>query len=142
MKRIVVNASVVLAGLFKDGTVRDILLTFEDAEFVAPQYLRSEVERHLPEIVARSGKSEATLRAVLEDLLSAIDLLPVEMYSNSLERAREIARRADAKGDEDYLAMALALDAPVWTLDKDFTRASGVRALRTSEVERSHGSAP
>ena len=137
-----VDASVVLAGPFKDGTVRDILLTFEDAEFVAPKYLRSEVERHLSEIVARSRKPEAILRAVLEDLLSAIDLVPVEMYSNSMERAREIARRADAKGDKDYLAMALAFDAPVWTLDKDFARATGVRALHTSEVEQSHGSAP
>jgi predicted nucleic acid-binding protein len=142
LKRIVVDASVVLAGLFKDGTVRDILLTFEDAEFVAPQYLRSELERHLSEIVARSRKPEAILRAVLEDLLSAIDLVPVEMYSNSLERAQEIARRADAKGGEDYIAMALAFDAPVWTLDKDFTRATGVRVLHTSEVEQSQGSAP
>lgn len=125
-----------LAGLFKDGTVRDILLNLEDGQLVAPQYLRSEVERHLPDVVVRSKMSEVTTRAVLEDLLGVIDLVPIEVYSSSMDQAREIARRADARGDEDYIAMALELDAPVWTLDKDFARTPGLSILRTRDVER------
>lgn len=136
MRRIIVDASVVLAGLFKDGTVRDILINIDDAVLVAPQYLRSEVERHLGEVISRSQKPEGTVRAVLEDILSAIELVPPEIYSGSIDRATEIARRAGARGDEDYIAMALALDAPVWTLDLDFVRTPGVTVLRTKDVER------
>jgi PIN domain len=51
------------------------------------------------------------------------------------EKARDIGRRADAQGDEDHIAMALALQAPVWTLDKDFVRAKGVGVLRTRDVD-------
>ncbi len=137
MRSIIVDASVVLAGLFEDGTVRDILINFEDAEWVAPQYLRSEVERHLADVVLRSRKPEGTVRAVLEDVLAAIDIVPVGAYSSLMDRARDVARRAGAQGDEDYIAMALALEAPVWTLDKDFVRVPGVTILRTMDIERS-----
>jgi predicted nucleic acid-binding protein len=136
LRRIIVDASVVLAGLFKDGTVRDILLNMKDRELVAPLYLRSEIERHLVEVVIRTKRPEETVRAVLEDLLAAIDLVPAEAYSNSMDRAREIARRANAGGDEDYIAMALELGAPVWALDNDFVMAPGVTRLRTSDLER------
>jgi len=137
LRRIVVDASVVLAGLFKDGTVRDILLNYEAAEFVAPRYLESEVERHLSEVVLRTRKPEATVRVMLEDLLAAIDLLPPEVYSGSMDRAKSVAGRAGCRGDEDYIGLALALDSPVWTLDSDFGRVPGLRTLRTDEIE--HG---
>lgn len=135
MRRIIVDASVVLAGLFKDGSVRDVLLNLDDAELLAPQYLRSEVERHLPEVVRRSKIPEGTIRAVVEDLLGAIELVPPEIYSTSLEEAERNASRAGARGDEDYIAMALSFKAPVWTLDKDFARAPGLTTLRTKDIE-------
>jgi len=136
LRRIIVDASVLLAGLFKEGVVRDILLNFEDAEFLAPSYIREEVERHIQDVVSRTGKPEATVRAVLDDLFAAIDLVPPEAYSGSMEEARGLARSARAFGDEDYIALALALDAPVWTLDRDFRRTSAIKTLPTSEIEQ------
>jgi predicted nucleic acid-binding protein len=137
VRRIIVDASVVLSGLFKDGTVRDVLLYFEGAKFIAPSFLKSEVERHLPDVVYRTGKPEATVSATLEDLFSTIDLVPAGVYYRSMAKARNIAKSAGAEGDEDYIAIALALEAPVWTLDKDFVRVAGIRTLQTSEIEES-----
>ena len=137
MRRIIVDASVVLAGLFKDGTVRDVLLNNDDVDFVAPKYVASEIERRIPEVVFRTKKPEATVRAVLEDLLSAIELVPAEAYSGSIARALRLAKREGAEGDEDYIALALALDSPIWTLDKDFDRVRGIITLKTADVDRS-----
>jgi predicted nucleic acid-binding protein len=136
LKRIVVEASVVLAGLFRDGSVRDLLLNHEGAQFLAPAYLTEEVERHLAEVVARTEKPAATVRAVFEDLLAALDLVAPGVYATSLERASALARKAGAGGDTEYLALALHFRAPVWTLDRDFLRAPGIRVLRTADVER------
>lgn len=135
MKRIIVDASVVLAGLFSDGTVRDIILNFDEAEFLAPRYLRSEIDDHLGEVIRRSKLPLATARAVVEDLLAAIELVPFEVYSASYEEAQRLARRSGAQGDEDYIAMTLELKAPVWTLDKDFERVPGLTILRTRDLE-------
>lgn len=137
MKRIIVDASVILAGLFKDGAVRDLLLNYEGTQYLAPAYLTAEVDRHLTEVVSRTGKPEFTVRAVLEDVLSTIELVPVEIYSASMKVALQIANRAGAAGDADYIAMALHFHGPIWTFDKDFLRARGVRTLRTRDVEMS-----
>lgn len=135
MKRIVVDASVVVAALHKNGSVRDVLLNAEDASFCAPAYLADEVTRLLAEVVARVGLPAATVEAVLSDLLGSIDLVPSGAYANGMSRARRLAAAADAVGDEDYVALALSLDAPVWTLDHDFRRIPGLKTLTTKEVD-------
>lgn len=134
MKRVVVDASVVIAALFKDGTVRDVLLNPEDILFQAPAYLRDECTRHIPDVAARARIPLATVEAILEDLLSAIESVPPGVYAGSMSRARELARGAKALGDEDYIALALATEAPVWTLDRDFRRVASVITLTTKDL--------
>ena len=134
MKRVVVDSSVLLASLFKDGTVRDVLMTAEDALFVAPAYVQSEVERHFSDISARSGIPPETVRAVLTDVLSFVELAPLVVYQSSMAEARDLCRRAHASGDEDFVALALALGAPIWTLDRDFGRISGLQVLDTARA--------
>lgn len=133
--RIIVDASVVVAGLFKDGTVRDLLLNLDDAELCAPAYIREEAFRQIPRVAARAKLSEPTVRAVLEDLFGAIDLIPAGAYSGWLEKASALARRAGAERDADYIALALALDAPIWSLDGDLRRVPGLRILATHDVK-------
>jgi len=134
VKRIVVDASVVLAGLFKDGAVRHALLTSELSTFTAPRYIDGELDRHIPDVVQRSGLPRETILAVLEDLVSAVDLVPPGVYAMWLERATGITRRASAAKDTEYVALALSLGAPVWTLDKAFRRMRGIKTVLTSEI--------
>lgn len=134
MRRVVVDVSVVVAGLFKDGTVRDVLLNSEDVAFCAPFYLKDEVARHLHEVASRARIPRATAEAILEDLLGAIELIPPGVYSAWTNAARGLTHTAGATGDSDYVALALAIEAPVWTLDKDFTRIPGIRLLATRDV--------
>ncbi len=137
MRRVVVvDASVLLAGLFKDGTVRDLLLTTESCLFAAPEYVRTEADRHLIDVALRSQLPPETVRAVLEDLLSQVDLAPFGAYAHRIDEARRVAAKAGAPEDADYVALALSLDAPIWTLDVDFRRIPKVATLTTRELER------
>lgn len=136
MKRVVVDASVVLAGLFKNGTVRDALLNPEDVAFLAPAYLKEEVSRHLSQIATRAKIPVITVEAVLDDLLAAIELMPPAVYSGSIQAGRDLARKVGAIRDADYIALALALGAPIWTLDKDFSGIPGLRVLSTGDLDR------
>ncbi|MCI4372417.1 MAG: PIN domain-containing protein, partial [Thermoplasmata archaeon] len=122
------------AGLFKDGTVRDTLLSTHESLFAAPSYLRDEVSRHLVEVAARARIPVPTVEVIFEDLLGAIDLMPSGVYSDFLQPATKLARTAGAPEDVDDLALALSLDAPIWTLDKDFRRIPGIRVLSTKDV--------
>lgn len=134
MKQIVVDASVLVAGLFKDGTVRDLILNSENLALCAQSYLRDEINRQVPRVAARAKLPESTVRAVLEDLLARIDLVPRAIYSGSIVLATKLANEAGALGDAEYTALALALGAPVWTLDSDFRRIPGLKVLATRDV--------
>ena len=135
MTRIVVDASVVVAGLFKDGTVRGLILNRDDVEFYAPDYIREETFRQIPRVATRAKLSEVTVKTVLEDLFGAIELIPVGVYSAWMEKATALAGSATAKEDPDYIALALALDAPIWSLDDDLRRVPGLRILAKKDVK-------
>ena len=128
------DASVIIAGLIEDGTVRDTLLNADEVAFSAPSYLSEKVSSHTDRVASRARLPLATVAAVLEDLLGSIELVPPGAYSAWMATARILARRADARGDEEYIALALALDAPIWSLDKDFLRVRGLRVLSTRDV--------
>ncbi len=132
--RVVVDASVVVAALMADGTVRDTLLSSSDHDFVAPSYIREEVTRNLPRVAHRARLDPVTVRALVEDVLEAIDLVPPAFYAQFSVKAGEIVRRAGARGDVEYVALALLLDAPVWTLDADFRRIPGLAVLSPRDV--------
>jgi predicted nucleic acid-binding protein len=135
VRQVVVDASVVVAGLLKDGTARDALLSSEDVAFVAPGYLSEEVDRHLNRLADRSGLPVATIEAVLQDLLSVIELVPEAVYAPWIPQARAMARTAHAQGDEEYIALSLALAAPIWAYDRDFSRIPGIKSVSTRELE-------
>jgi predicted nucleic acid-binding protein len=132
--RIVVDATVVVASLMADGRVRDVLLSSRDLEFFAPRYTQVELERNLSRIASRSRVSLGTVRALTEDAFESVELLPASVYTHLLADATALAKAADARGDEEYIATALFLDAPIWTLDKDFRRVKGIKCLNTQEV--------
>jgi predicted nucleic acid-binding protein len=134
LKQIVVDASVLVAGLFKDGIVRDLILNSDNLALCAPSYLREEIDRQIPRVAARTRLPEATVKAVLEDLLAAIDLVPRAVYSGSMDMAARLADEAGAPGDAEYIALALAIGAPVWTLDSDFRRIPGLGVFATRDV--------
>jgi predicted nucleic acid-binding protein len=134
VKPIVVDASVLVAGLFKEGTVRDLILNSDNLELCAPSYIREEIERQVPRVAGRANLPVATVGAILEDLLAAIDLVPGPAYSGWMDPAGKLASEAEAPGDAEYIALALALGAPVWTLDRDFRRIPGVKVLSTQDV--------
>jgi predicted nucleic acid-binding protein len=54
------------------------------------------------------------------------------------ERAKAVARRAGDPNDWEYVALAWALDAPIWTYDHDFRRMEGVRAIDTASIRARH----
>jgi predicted nucleic acid-binding protein len=88
-----------------------------------------------PKIIALSGVAPAVLSTLLDDLFARITFVPREGYSRRLVDARAKVARAGAQGDEDYVALAQLLDAPIWTYDKDFHIISGIRVVSRTQVE-------
>ena len=131
---IVVDASVLFACLAKDGRARDVLMTTR-ANLVAPPAIIEEIESLLPKAAARAGVSVDIMAGVLAHLRGRIQVLSSAAYESKREEAQRLCRAADAWGDDEYVALALALDAAIWTYDKDFQRIPGLRLAGTAEVD-------
>lgn len=131
---VVVDASVLFACLAKDGRARDVLSTTR-ANLVAPPALMEEVAALLPKAAARTGVGVDVMAGVLAHLQERIQVFTVDAYRSKRPEAQRLCREADAWGDDEYVALALALDASIWTYDKDFHRIPGLRIVGTTAVD-------
>ncbi len=91
--------------------------------FVLPERTTWEVKRYLPLLAEKSGVSE-------EDLLLAFEQMPIQAVGDEQYRHRfretEVLGLRDPR-DRDLVALALVLDAPVWTHDRDLIDLAGIR---------------
>lgn len=134
MTRVVLDASIVLASLIADGPTRDLVLGHYELEFYTPDVVAEELEPHLKMVAERTSKPREIVASLFSDLLLRVEVVPVTAYAAFLPAARKRAEAAHAKGDEAYLALAEAIQAPGWTYDKDFRRVKGLRVLSTADV--------
>ena len=96
-------------------------MVFENAPeivVVTTEATIAEVEEYIPEFAGRYGLE-------IEQLHEALGLLVIERYSESdygshLDEARRHLARRDPD-DIALAALALKLNVPVWSNDKDFT---------------------
>jgi predicted nucleic acid-binding protein len=99
-------------------------------EFAVPEVVLSEVREHVP----RLAKKLSTMPAFLE---YALDLLPLRRYpAGAYRRTMVEARHRIGKRDPDdidVLALALRLQAPLWSNDRDF-EGTGVEQMTTADL--------
>lgn len=140
MTRFVVDASVVMAALDRDGRVRALLMTAPaHVAFYAPEFLFVEIEDNLDGLAADIDVPRVAIEAVLRTLRTRITILPASTTQHVYERAKVLAEEADADHDEEYVALALAIDAPIWSLDKDFDRIAEIQRVDSKTVRASFG---
>jgi predicted nucleic acid-binding protein len=99
-------------------------------EFAVPEIVLSEVREHVPQLARKLG----TMPAFLE---YALDLLPLRHYpARAYRRTMAEARRRIGRRDPDdidVLALALWLQAPLWSNDRDF-EGTGVEQVTTPDL--------
>lgn len=133
-RRVVVDASVLVAALMKDGTCRDLLL-HADVHFVAPRQILEETRRHVARAAQRAGVPQAVAAALMEEIQGRVQAVADAAFAQHMDRAQAVAEAAGAPEDAAYAALALSLDAPVWTLDHGFCRMEGIATLASSDLQ-------
>ncbi len=105
----------------------------EGIEFFAPDLALADAREHLPTIFAKRGKNPKPALALLEQLRLFVDIVDAEVYAPFTEIARA---RIEARDPDDWpvVALALALDCPIWTEDADFF-GTGIATWTTDRIE-------
>lgn len=134
MKRAVIDASVIIAGLMADGATRNAI-KHTRVELWAPPVLLLELGRHRDRLATHTKVSVESVDLALAWITDRVEVAPAEVLIPFSVRARTIAEEADAAEDEDYIALALALQAPIWTFERDFERMSGIELIRSIPLD-------
>lgn len=99
-----------------------------------------EVIKYIPQLVQKPRMKAAGIEAA--DLYFALVVAPLEIYGRDFYREKlEEARRRIGKRDPqdvDLLALALKLNAPVWSNDSDY-KLAGVEWYTTARLLKKLG---
>ena len=130
---IVIDANILIRGILGEHVPQLLERYSDQVRFFTARVCYKEVRRHLPAILEkREVEPEPFLKAV--DLLETVVVpLDEEIYGAFEARAKQRIAARD-KQDWPLLALALALDCPVWTEDNDFF-GTGVVTWHSQNVE-------
>jgi predicted nucleic acid-binding protein len=129
---LVIDANILFAALIRDSATREILL-FSGHSFYAPEYTLNEFEEKTFELTRKTGMEKDELVELIESLVrvAGITFVPLIDFKEQKQKAIEITPDSD---DVAYLALALHLNCPLWTNDKDLKKQSVVAILTTKEL--------
>ena len=133
--KIVVDVNVVLSSLLKRGNPFEVFASnslFNKFEFVAPEFLLTELEKHKEKIFKLSGLSREIFDNTLKFVLEQITFIPKSEFSEFLPQAKELLSKHIK--DVQYLALALKLDCPIFSGDKIFKELSPAKVLSPKEL--------
>jgi predicted nucleic acid-binding protein len=132
-KGLVVDANILVRGVFGQRILQ-ILERYEDtAGFYSPDVCFQDASKYIPDVARRRGLDLQVGLAVLEGIARIVVPVDRSLYEDYAKVARERVQLRDPD-DWPVVAVALLLDLPIWTEDQDFF-GSGVATWTTDRVE-------
>jgi predicted nucleic acid-binding protein len=124
---VVVDSNIVFAALLgRSLRLRERLLTPGEPKLHSARFLFVELFKHKERICAATALSDEEVLEVLHALLERIESASAEVIPiGTWMEAHRLCRDVDEK-DTPFVALALHLDAPLWTQDEELKR--GLRA--------------
>ena len=121
----------ILFSLMKPNSVASSVFSLLNTDFFAPEFIISELNVHKEECLSKSKLSEHEFKIRQTEVEGRIKFCKLPEYKTFLKSAISSLPDID---DSPYLALALSLNAKIWSNDKHFKQQSLVKALSTKEL--------
>ncbi|MBU0906799.1 MAG: DNA-binding protein [Nanoarchaeota archaeon] len=130
--KLIVDANIMISALVNFKGKTRALIFLDELELLAPEFLISEIEEHKNEIAEKTKISYEELTIALNLTFSRIKLIPFEEFSEFIQKAKEVCPDPD---DEEYLALALSKNLPIWSDDTAIReRQNTIKVYTTTEL--------
>ncbi|MGI8468697.1 MAG: putative toxin-antitoxin system toxin component, PIN family [Pyrinomonadaceae bacterium] len=118
-KIVVADANIIISALISDSRKIRRTLAKNDLRFVAPKFIVVELFKHAPKIQKATRLSRDEVLELLSSIVNCIKFYEENLISvGSWAEAFRLCRDVDEK-DIPYIALALELNAIVWTNDEE-----------------------
>ena len=135
-KQIILDANILIRAILGNKVSVLISQYIDDVVFLSVDEAFADAEKYIPPVMEKRGADNETIQLALEKLKQLkkfIQVVPLDSFSEYEEAARYRLKGRD-EDDWLFLALAMRLDCPIWTEDKDFF-GSGVPTWTSDRVE-------
>jgi len=129
---IVVDTNVIISALLKEGLTRKIIFLAPFEMYTVP-FAKSEIEKHKDKLLDKSGLDDESFRYLLDLIFSRIHVADVNILEPFKEKAIEIMKNIDIN-DSPFIALAMALNCPIWSNDRGLREQSVVKVYTSREI--------
>lgn len=107
------------------------LFSLLNFNFFAPRFILYEFKKYEDECLRKSGLSKKNFRLRKKEIFSKIEFVNFYEYKGFLIKAMKISLDPD---DAPYLALALKLQVPIWSNDKQLKNQEKISVLSTKDI--------
>jgi predicted nucleic acid-binding protein len=130
--KLVVDTNILISALIKDSTNRKIIFS-SDFELHVPEYAFSEIGRYKETIITKSKLDSVDYELFLNILKGKVCIVAEKDVKEFMKEAKKIMDSID-EDDTVFIALALALECPVWSNDSDFMKQKRVKVYTTDDL--------
>jgi len=113
------------------SSISSYLFSSINLKFIAPEFIKEELEEHKGECLLKSKLSEEEFNIRKEEIFQSITFFPVSEYKQHLKAALSLISDPD---DIDFLALALSKNADIWSNDSHLSEQSTVKVFTTQDL--------
>jgi predicted nucleic acid-binding protein len=128
--KLVVDANILFSALIKKGKTQELLFDLS-LELFTPEFILNEFEKHKQEIIYKTKRTPEEFDEIYNILKEIINIIPKEDFQEYLELAKNISPDPN---DIMYFALALKLNCPIWSNDKDIKEQKYIKVIPTHEL--------
>lgn len=132
-KLIVLDTNILIRAILGERVPNLLEKHSSSCSFVTPASCYDELNLHLPKILQKRNLALEPFLNAIAQLAKIVTPLAQEIYSDYEYEAKRRIEDRDLK-DWTIVALALALDCPIWTEDQDFF-VIGIATWNTRNVE-------
>src|SRR3990167_7551404 len=127
---LIVDANILFAALVRDSKTAELLFR-DDFHLYAPDFIFQEFAKYERELLEKTERTHEDFVRFLEILKRRITIVPVEEIGPFMKKAQEIS--PDLR-DAAYFALALKLNADIWSNDALLQTQKQVRVWKTQQL--------
>jgi predicted nucleic acid-binding protein len=132
--KLVVDTNVIFSAVIAGGTTRELLLgDSHHLDLAVPEFFFRELDGKVSVLAEKADLDEQAVHVLVDLLCEPIRIVPRAAFETELESARD-AIAADDPDDVPFVALALHLDAAIWSDDSDVAGIDVVPTWRTHEL--------
>ncbi len=124
------NTNVLFSFFGKSAITREVIFLLS-GRIISPEFAIEELREHKDEVIKKAKISESEFSEIINVLREHVIFVEESFYAEFIPLALEISPDKD---DADFVALALKVNAPLWSNDKRLKEIREIEVLSTREL--------